>query len=313
MKGLELSERFYLEHGAPMLREQFPHLAEWIAVGLVGSGSECFGFDDEISRDHDFEPGFCIFLPDEEIVDRKTAFALERAYAKLPKVFEGIERSPLNPVGGSRHGVIRISDFLTEKVGTADGALELRDWFSVPEQSLAEATNGTLFFDGLGLMTKVRAALSYLPEDVRLKKLAGKLLLMGQAGQYNYHRCISRGETAAAQLAMIEFVQAALHTVFLLNRGYLPYYKWSFCALRALPKLSSLSSSLEWLISSGNTASEAVKKSELIEQISTEIIKELTAQGLSSFKGLELEGHAYDVNSKITDNEVRNLHILYGV
>ena len=66
MKGLELAEKFYYEYGEKMLNDNFSHIKNHIAVGLVGSGSECFGFDDEISRDHDFEPGFCIFIPDEQ-------------------------------------------------------------------------------------------------------------------------------------------------------------------------------------------------------------------------------------------------------
>ena len=78
MNGLELSRAFYEEHGKPMLEEQFPQLLPLLAVGLFGSGSECFGYDDETSRDHDFEPGFCLFLPDESVVDRRTAFLLER-------------------------------------------------------------------------------------------------------------------------------------------------------------------------------------------------------------------------------------------
>jgi len=69
MKGLELAERFYFECGAPMLREKFPEIEKYIAAGLCGSGSECFGYDDELSADHDFEPGFCLFIPDEDIVD----------------------------------------------------------------------------------------------------------------------------------------------------------------------------------------------------------------------------------------------------
>ena len=81
MKGLELSEKFYIEYGEPMLHNLFPEIEQHIAVGLLGSGSECFGFDDNISTDHDFEPGFCLLLPDEDIIDRGVAFALERAYS----------------------------------------------------------------------------------------------------------------------------------------------------------------------------------------------------------------------------------------
>lgn len=82
-----------------MLEEQFPQVLPLLAAGLTGSGSECFGFDDEISRDHDFEPGFCLFLPSEEVVDRRTAFLLERAYAKLPAEFEGYKRQKMGPAG----------------------------------------------------------------------------------------------------------------------------------------------------------------------------------------------------------------------
>ncbi|MBO5725577.1 MAG: hypothetical protein J6S00_00770, partial [Clostridia bacterium] len=106
MKGLELASSFFEEYGKEMLNTQFADVLPYIAVGLVGSGSECYGFDDEISRDHDFEPGFCIFIPGENVVDRKKAFELERAYAKLPMSFKGFERSRISAVGGNRHGVI---------------------------------------------------------------------------------------------------------------------------------------------------------------------------------------------------------------
>ena len=100
MTGLELARAYWETYGVPMIREQFPEYEEIIAAALTGSGSECYGFDDEISRDHDFEPGFCLFIPGEEIVDRRTAFLLERAYAKLPAEFEGFSRQKLQPVGG---------------------------------------------------------------------------------------------------------------------------------------------------------------------------------------------------------------------
>jgi len=313
MQGLELSERFYREHGVPMLHACFPEIEGLIAVGLVGSGSECFGYDDETSRDHDFEPGFCLFLPDEDLIDRKTAFALERAYAKLPREFMGFSRTPLSPVGGNRHGVIRMEDFFRDKTGTPDGFLSVRDWFSIDEQALAEVTNGRVFRDDLGAFTDIRRSLSYFPEDIRLKKLAGHLLMMGQAGQYNYPRCITRGERAAAQLAIVEFVKHALAVVFLLNRRYLLYYKWTFRALRDLPRLAELGAPFEYLLSSGNTEADTVSKQSTVEQICDRISQTLRDDGLSLFSENDCERHAYAINDRISGGEIRNLNILFAV
>ncbi len=313
MKGLELSEAFYREFGEPMIQEEFPELRDLIAVGVAGSGSECFGYDDELSRDHDFDIGFCIFIPDEDMIDSRTEFALEKAYSRLPRSFEGFERSLLAPVGGRRRGVIRMSDFFKNKTGSADGDLSLTDWLMLPEQSLSEAVNGKVFFDGLGRFTAIKEKLAYMPEDARLKKLAGELLIMGQSGQYNYGRCIARGETAAAQLAICDFARSALHAVFLLNKKYMPYYKWSFRAMRELPLLSSLHEPIEYLISSANGAAETEKKKALAEWICAEIIGALRAQRLTDYEGVEAEGHAYSVNEKISSPTVRNLHILSAV
>jgi len=257
MKGLDLSEKFYIEHGKKMIEESFSHLLPYLATGLLGSGSECMGYDDDISRDHDFEPGFCIFLPSESIVPRRDEFLLERAYSALPKEYMGFKRSPLSPVGGNRHGVIRISDFFETKTGDKDGELTMQGWFSISEQFLLEATGGKVFEDKFGLLTEIRQKLSYLPEDVRLKKLAGNLLIAAQSGQYNYQRCIKRGDTGAAQMCITEFANAVLKVIFLLNRKYIPYYKWVFRALGQLELLSHLSGDIEHLISSGNKENEA--------------------------------------------------------
>ena len=313
MQGLDLAKAYYEMYGEPMLKEQFPGLLPLLAAGLTGSGSECFGYDDEISRDHDFEAGFCLFLPGEEIVDRKAAFALERAYAKLPKEFMGVRRPMLQPVGGARRGVIRTADYLMEKTGTPDGQLTLNQWLTVPEQSLAEAVNGELFYDGYREMSKARERLEYYPEEIRLKKLAGSLLLMGQAGQYNYMRCLSHGEQAAAQLAVCEFVKNAMSAVFLLNRSYQPYYKWSFRAMRSLPRLSIQAELLEYLLTSDNEEPQAEEKIRVIEGICSDVIEELMEQELTKAICGDMEKHAYSVNDQISDPTVRNWHILAGV
>ncbi|MBE6828194.1 MAG: DUF4037 domain-containing protein [Ruminococcaceae bacterium] len=313
MKGLEICRSFYNEFGAPMLHEQFPEYEGLIAVGLVGSGSECYGFDDEISKDHDFEAGFCMFLPDEDIIDRQTAFQLERAYSKLPKEYMGLKRSILSPAGGNRHGVIRMSDFYTEKVGSPTGDLSSAEWLTIDEFYLSEATNGEIFRDDCGAFTLIRNKILNMPEDIRLKKLAGNLIVMAQAGQYNFKRCLDHGEQGAAQLAVVKFAEAGMRTVFLLNRAYMPYYKWSFRMLRTLPLLSSLADSFEFLITSDNSLQTAETKYFIIEDIASMIIDELQKEEITKAVCGDLEKHAYSVNDFIKDSEIRNLNIFSAV
>ena len=313
MNGLELSRAFYESYGAPLLHEQFPEQEGLVAVGLLGSGSECLGFDDEVSQDHDFEPGFCLLLPGEDVIDRRTAFLLERAYAKLPKAFMGFKRSAVAPVGGARHGVLRTADFFTEKVGAPDGILTMDQWLKLPQQALLEATAGEIFRDDFGEVTTIRTALTAMPEDVRRKRLAGHLLVMAQAGQYNYLRCLKHGEPAAGQLAVNEFVKSCIEVVFLLNKAYAPYYKWSFRALRRLPRLSLTAETLEYLLTTGNDQSLAESKYDMIESTASDIIDELQTQGLTKAICGDLEKHAYSVNDGIEDGDVRNLNIFYAI
>lgn len=313
MKGLELARAYWEQCGLPMIREQFPEYEGVLAAALCGSGSECFGFDDEVSRDHDFEPGFCLFLPGEEVVDRKTAFQMERAYAKLPQEFEGFSRQKMGPVGGNRHGVFRLEEYFEEKLGGPPEKLGTEQWLRLPEHALAEAVNGEVFHDGPGLLTDLRETLRRMPEDVRRKRLAGHLLGMAQSGQYNYSRCLRHGESGAAQLAAGEFVRSALAVWFLLHRTYQPYYKWSFRALRALPKGEELAASLEWLLTTENGEALAKDKYFCMEGIASEVIELLQEQGLTEAVCGDLEKHAYSVNDGIRDGEIRNLHILYCV
>ncbi|MGD9290261.1 MAG: hypothetical protein PVG74_21765, partial [Desulfobacterales bacterium] len=90
MKGLPLAEGYYREYGAPLLQKQFPRLMNRLAVGLAGSGSECFGFDDQHSRDHNWGPSFNIWLTDDDY-DR-FGEDLIQAYDSLPPTYRGFER-----------------------------------------------------------------------------------------------------------------------------------------------------------------------------------------------------------------------------
>ena len=309
MQGMELSKKYFEEFGRSMLEENFKDILPYLAVGLTGSGSECFGYDDEKSQDHDFEPGFCIFIPDERTIDTKDEFRLQREYDKLPSEFMGFAKPKMKPVGGNRKGVIRIGDFFKQRCGNPKGELSVYEWLSVPEYALAEAVNGEIFFDNLGLITSIRENLKQYPDDIRLKKLAEYLLTMAQAGQYNYNRCVERGENAAAQMSLYKFVEAGLHVIFLLNRQYMPYYKWSFRALRDLPRLGNLYDSLEYMISSDNDGKRALTKSNMTEDIAALIIKEMKSENLTDATCNDLEKHAYSVNDHIKDGTLRNMSI----
>ena len=312
MKGLELSRGYYEEYGKPMLESEFSGVLPYLAVGFVGSGSDRYGFDDDISRDHDFEPGFCIFLPDENIIDRKTEFLLERAYAKLPKEYCAVKRQRMSPVGGNRNGVIRTADFYTFSVGEPNGNLPLEAWLKIPDYALAEATNGEVFYDMYGEFSEIRERLLNMPSDVKLKRLAGNLLIMAQSGQYNFVRCLKHGEPDAAGLACAEFVNSAMKVSFILHGKYMPYYKWSFRALRDFD--CELAENLSGLMKGDNSdRATAEEKCRIIEKISMTVISALKERKMTEAPGFELERHAYSVNDAISDANIRNLNILYAV
>ncbi len=313
MNGIEISRAYFEEYGLPMLREQFPDMLGYIAAGIMGSGSECIGFDDELSRDHDYEAGFCIFLPGEDVVDRRTAFLMERAYSRLPREFMGIKRPLMMPAGGQRRGVMRTGEFFLDRTGTSDGILSVDSWFGIPEQSLLECVNGEIFFDGYGEVSEIRERLQYYPDDIMKKKLAGELMIMAQSGQYNYKRCIDHGEEAAAQLAVFSFVKSAMSAVFMLNRRYMPFYKWSFRALRSLPRLALLAELFEYLITTDNSQDLRKEKYDVIEAVASDISDELMEQKISKAVCSDLEKHASSINDSIEDPGIRNMHILAAV
>lgn len=307
VRGLDEARCFYEERGRAMLRGQFPDFEGRIAVGLAGHGSQCFGYDDELSRDHDFETGFCLWLTDED--DARIGVPLARAYRAL-----GAEKAEARSLlGESAVGVRRISDFYRRYTGSSGAPESWQQWMSLPSWALAEATNGEVWRDELGAFTAIRETLLRgMPEDVRRKKLAARLVTMAQSGQYNYSRCLRHGEAGAAMLALGEFVNAAASCVFLLNRRHMPYYKWCFRALRGLGTLGDLCEPLEFLLTGENGGEADALKAQLVEDVCASVARELRAQELSHAAGDYLEAHAFDVQEHIENPAIRALHIMEG-
>lgn len=233
MKGLELSEKYYRAYGEKMIKEQLPEIAGQFAAGLVGYGSECLGFDDEISMDHDYGPSFCIWLPQE--IYRQYGEKVQAAYDALPKEFMGFSGRVEEEQGKGRVGALCLEDFYLEILGRDSVPKTAAEWFAVPETALSAAVSGKVFEDSLGRFTEIRETLlAYYPEGVWRKKLAESLAKAAQAGQYNYARAMKRGERIAAEIALTEFVKEAMQIVYLLNKKYAPFYKWMHRGLREL-------------------------------------------------------------------------------
>ena len=202
MKGLELSRAYYEEIGQPMLKELFPGLYPRAAAGLAGEGSECYGWDDELSRDHDFGPGFSIWLSDEDYL--KYGKDLQRAYDALPKDFGGFPARNTSGRGDGRVGVMPLRAFYARYIGEEQPPRSNLRWFMMQDEFLSSATNGEVFYDGAGDFSRVRdALLAYYPEDVRVKKIVACAGKMAQAGQYNYLRCVKRREYVQAFAAQL--------------------------------------------------------------------------------------------------------------
>lgn len=300
MKGLELSRKYYDTYIDSLLTK-VPEARGRIAAGLVGEGSQCFGYDDAISKDHDFGPGFCIWLADEdfEVFGQK----LQQAYDQLPDDFAGFSRDGF--IAKDRCGVIKVSDFYRRFTGSPDGEPKgLLDWLFIPESQLATATNGEVFLDEPGLFTEVRhRLLEFYPEDVRRKKIAARAAVMAQAGQYNLLRSIQRQDSVTTLQTMGRFVEATISMAHLLEKRYTPFYKWGFRSLQTLSLGEILGPQLEKLL----TISSSQEAFHVTESICSTIAKELRSQGLSTSSSNFLQDHLPEIMAGIKDPQLRSL------
>ena len=229
-----------------MIREQFPEYADRIAVGLVGEGSECLGFDDMLSEDHDYGAAFCMWLTQEDY--DKIGDRLQSAYEQLPSKVQGHKRRIASARGSGRDGVFSIPDFYENFLGRewfsvleddkkVDGEKVFSVWAGFQEERLAMVVNGAVFTDPLGEFSSVRECLMReMPEQLWLQKTATAIAKAAQAGQYNYARCMRRGDTTAASFALWEFLREAVHIEYLLHHTYMPYYKWAWRGWKTCPE-----------------------------------------------------------------------------
>lgn len=309
--GLSIS-REYFDLVWPSLQEKLGEdIASSLAVGLVGEGSECFGFDDAFSRDHDWGPGLCLWLPSAVLAEHEAK--VRAALSELPREHAG-RPVMLGEDGLGRRGPLPVEGFYSRFLGRPSLPETWQEWRRIPEHFLAVCTNGEVFMDNLGEFTRWRKALqAFYPEDVRLKKIACRLAVMAQAGQYNLQRSMRRNASVTAMFAAARFGEQACSLVYLLNKRYAPFYKWMHRGLDDMPGLGEkvrdfLNSLAGTDFSQG--ASSADRTTALVEELCTAVVEELFNLGLSDAGGSWLMDHAAAVQEKIDVPELRRMPVL---
>lgn len=306
--GLELALQYW-NFARPLLERQIPAIMENAAAGLAGEGSECFNCDDALSEDHDFGPGFCVWLPEKIWLPAQQQ--ISAAFASLPDEFEGMPTR--NHIPG-RTGAMAIEKFYAFFTGLGKPPENWREWLEMPEERLAAATNGEVFMDKNGLFTRWRNRLiNFYPEDVRLKKIASACMQMAQAGQYNLPRALKRGDGTSAMLCVGRFADAALSFAFLINKRYKPFYKWAPRLARSLPTLGSeLAHLLSQLARHPLRDSRDMGAAELVEEFCGSCAALLRRLDLSAEQGAWLWAHGPAIMNNVRTDEIRRLNLLDG-
>jgi len=258
MQGIELSRRFYLDVVRPWLSTTAPELRH--AAALVGYGSELLGFDDEVSRDHNWGPRVHLFVGRDDFEQQAHRLVAEFS-SVTPAHFLGEPigwRSRPHPPASGSEAVGTIEHGL--EIHTVEATLErllgirsvenlaARQWLAIAEQRLLAFTGGAVFHDDGRQLTQARSTLAYFPNDVWLykiacqwRRIAEEQAFVGRAGQV--------GDDLGSRVVAARLIRDIMRMAFLLDRSYAPYAKWLGSAFQRLPLAGVLSPLLRQALS----------------------------------------------------------------
>lgn len=214
--GRALCRAFYREVAAAAL-EGLPHDAL-----LVGEGSDVQGYDQEISRDHNWGIRMTVFAREPE--------RAEAALRRLPRQWRGFSVSEVGE--GRPIEAIAPEKWFRRTLRAEDiRALPASWWLSVPQQHLLQFTGGVKLGGNLGAWEEASALLCWYPDDVWRWMLAAQWYRI-----WGVERLIPRvhdaGDALGAQLAVHSLLRRILEMRFLQSHRYQPYDKWFGTAFR---------------------------------------------------------------------------------
>jgi len=234
LSGRELARQFHADVVAPLLDRTMPGLR--YAAGRLGSGSDVLGFDDDMSRDHDWGCRLTLLVGEH---DRDAVPAIRgQLEQELPESYQGLPvRFPVTWDSSLSHqiDIATVADFAIGRLGVDPAAgLSPADWLILTGQSVLEVTRGPVFTDGTGELTRVRAMLRWYPPDIERyilaagwQRLSQQMPLAGRAGE--------RGDELGSRLICAQLAGDLISLAFALCREWQPYAKWRGTAFQALP------------------------------------------------------------------------------
>lgn len=289
MQGIELSRRFYTDIVRPWLSEVAPGLP--YSAALIGYGSELLGFDDELSRDHNWGPRVHIILTRNRFEDHARRLVAEfskvvpSSYLGEPIGWRSRPHPPANGIeaaGALEHGL----EFHTLEA-RLEGHFAVRSlenlsasqWLGFAEQKLLAFTAGAVFHDDEGRLSQARERLAYFPDDVWLykiacqwRRIAEEQAFVGRAGQV--------GDDLGSRVIAARLVRDVMRMGFLLERRYAPYAKWFGSAFARLPIADALSPFLEQAL----LAREWMERGDALAAAYLELAHRQNAIGIAEFK-----------------------------
>lgn len=248
LSGAELARLFHAEVIGPALARGLPGLR--YAAGRLGSGSDVLGFDDAMSRDHDW--GCRLTLLVDETDRAAIAGMLELLERQLPDTFRGLPvRFPVtwNQAATHQVAVATVGEFAVSRLGVdPTKRLSVQDWLILDGQAVLEVTAGPVFTDQTATLGPARASLRWYPPNLDRYVLAAgwqrieqQMPLMG--------RCAMRGDELGSRLLSAELAADLIALAFLLSRRWAPYPKWRGVAFRSLPVGAQLEGLLDTAVS----------------------------------------------------------------
>jgi hypothetical protein len=262
--GLKLSRILFEEQVRPILSSQYPGLA--YATGRLDGGSDVLGFDDVMSRDHDWGARLQLFVPEQtpqalrdeiwqtlsvrlpyEIAGWPTHFGDPDPDDNGTRVAEARQEGPIN----HRVSIETARDFFQQYLGWNGGdPLKAADWLSFSEQKLLTLSRGPIFMDSIGLAEQ-RRQLEYYPDPIWHYLLACGWTRIGQE-EHLMGRAGYRGDELGSRLIASRLIRDIMRLTFLMERRYAPYPKWFGRAFKQLDLAASLEPHLEQAVSAPN-------------------------------------------------------------